>query len=148
MCRPYKSPPKRRPETQNPTSEAICCHQTPANPTNSGLTSRVSRHGSFSEAQDRHTGSEGVSSLGIHFGFPDTSGTVLKSSETRELRINVAESNQRIDHYYLVRSFVEPKALSELSCRDSFGLFEVRCRQGVRCLGKCARTMVSNSALY
>ena len=41
MCRPYKSPTRHRPETQNPTSEAICCRQTPANPPNSDLTLTV-----------------------------------------------------------------------------------------------------------
>ena len=40
VCRPYETPPKRRPETQNLTSEAICCHQTPANPPNSGCALR------------------------------------------------------------------------------------------------------------
>ncbi len=38
ICSPYKSPPEHRLATQNPTSAAICCHQTPANPPNSGPT--------------------------------------------------------------------------------------------------------------
>ncbi len=44
MCRPYKSPPERRLGTQNPTSEAIPCHQTPTNPPNSGQTIELVKH--------------------------------------------------------------------------------------------------------